>query len=1176
MVTYRRLIYLLLIWAISPFAHAQNQANVWYFGDDTGLDFNTGQPVVLDGFFNVYMNSASISDSSGHFLFATNGEKLWNRNKQVMLNGDSIKGSISSSQGALIVQKPGSVNLYYVFTAGFAEGPPADYGLYYCVVDMDLDGGLGGVTNEKNILLEDAWDAADKIVAARQQNSENIWIVTRKFTEDGYAAFLLTQDGINTNAVFSPSIDRPYQFPEGNMKISPDKKYLATAYSTQLGGYEKPDVEICKFNANTGVIELLYTIRNYGENGCDNFEPWGVEFSPDSKFLYVVFLDECGVTDREQTNPLPLYQYDMQYIEDSAQFYDTRILIKTGPGIGLQLARDGKIYCSSDSYGTYDYVSVIHKPWVRGTGCDYEADAIDLEQGKVGPFFPNILTDYLFRFEWEGRCSSEPFVFQSNFIPEPSHIRWSFSDPDAGADSISLELNPVHYFSRGGEYEVKVVVQYPGGRVERTSRVVSVTDSPHPGLGPDTLMCKQGDITLNAGDEEGVYLWSDGTFGENINEITVSDTGWYWVQVTNSENCSEVDSIHVGLYPPPDINEDNLQLVPTTCGGSNGKILGLQVTGTDPLSFEWYDADGNLLGDSLDLAGLTVGNYFLHIFDGNGCITISHSYTIEDAGNIEVTAVEKTDSHCGQDNGSITVTAAGAAEDLLYSVDNGATWQDSNIFENLSAGNYFARAKDPSGCEGVYADNPVVIKDITGLQVVSVATVPETDNLANGEIDITATVDTGPVYYSIDNGATFQTDDGKFTNLTAGTYNCVLKDGFGCDTMFTVEVERTISQLIEAIAGDGATCIGNAAVVPLKLVNFKDIYKFHVTLTYDTSILKTNGYMKVNPVLKPNLQVSIIPGTDKVIVTWQGDRPETLDDNATMLELVFGAKKEGLSGIDWAAQGGESAFYNEQLEEVSAEYHVGTLRVFTSPEISMASTKKVCEGGEITTYPFVTGGSGYVKYEWFGPNNYYSTNERITIQNIKTGQAGIYTLIVTDTINCSDSSHVEVIVNQSPQITFAGIDTLFAQPGFVLKAGSGYASYLWNTGDTTDAIQVNTEGLYSVLVTTTESCQAADTVMVLWGGEPFWLPNAFTPNGDGLNDEFKPVQRYDLVKTYRLFIYNRWGQLIFETSDINQGWDGTYKGKPAEQGTYVYKIVYTSTSTGSGPQSVAGNVTLVR
>ncbi len=202
-----------------------------------------------------------------------------------------------------------------------------------------------------------------------------------------------------------------------------------------------------------------------------------------------------------------------------------------------------------------------------------------------------------------------------------------------------------------------------------------------------------------------------------------------------------------------------------------------------------------------------------------------------------------------------------------------------------------------------------------------------------------------------------------------------MKDGFGCDTTFTVEVERVISQLIEAIAGDGNTCIGNAAVVPLKLVNFKDIYKFHVTLTYDTSVLTCDGYMKVHPLLEPGIQVSIIPGGNEVIISWQGDKPETLEDNATMLELVFGAKKEGLSGIDWAAQEEQSAFFNAQFEEVNAQYHTGALRVYTRPKIIMENEQDKCEGETFIALPFVSGGSGEITYEWTGPDNFFSTND---------------------------------------------------------------------------------------------------------------------------------------------------------------------------------------------------------
>jgi len=1131
-------------------------------------------PEQIDGIFQCYGAGATMSDSLGNFLFATNGEAIWNREGKFMMNGDSLKGNDFSSQGSIIVQKPGSENLYYVFTVAAGQDPAAAYGLYYTVVDMNLDNGLGGVTNEKNIRLTDAYDAVEKIVAARHKNGSDIWIITYKMIEPGYAAFLLTANGINEDAVIcNTGVERKVTEIKGQLKLSYNKKYLVSAFNGEDLDVEHPEFEILNFDAVTGQIELKYVLRFINEENGLPFEPHGVEFSPDSKLLYLAVYTESGdhLTD--------IYQLDMRNIDDSADFFNSRIKITTGPGLCLQLATDGKIYGTLfDNYISYDYISVIHKPWERGTSCNYEPDYLFMGNNSVKFNLQNVLLDYLYRFEWQGQCSAEPFYFQSNFQPDPVNIRWSFDDPDAGADSISFDLNPVHYFTHSGEFEVKVSVLYPSGRVEKTSRVVTVIQSPQPDLGPDTLMCAQGEIVLDAGEEQGDYQWwhnGQPLLGLDTSRITVSDTGLYWVQVTNAAGCAATDSIHVGLFPPPDINEDNLTLVPTTCGGSNGKILGLEVTGTEPLSYEWYDADSTLLGTTLDLTGLPVGNYYLHILDGNGCLTISRPYTIEDAGNIQITAVEKTDSHCGQNKGTLTISAQ-PSENLEYSIDDRNTWHSDNHFENLPAGEYKVWARDPSGCEGVYANNPVVIQDLSGPQVTQVITVPEIDNLSNGEIDITATVESGPVYYSIDNGATFQTDDGHFTNLPAGTYPCIVKDDFGCDTTFTVEVERIISQLIEAIAGDGNTCIGDAAVVPLKLVNFKDIYKFYVTLTYDTSILKANGYINVNPVLKPNIQVSILPGGNEVVVSWQGDKPETLPDNATMLELVFGAKKEGLSGIDWAAEAGQSAFFNEQLEEVNAQYHTGTLRVYTRPEIIMENAQDKCEGETFTAYPFVTGGSGEVTYEWTGPGDFHSTEEIITIEDITPQQAGTYLLTITDTIGCVEKKELNLTVYESPKIAFAGLDTLFAQPGFLMEAGSGYANYLWNTGDTTDAITVNDEGQYWVTVTSTESCQAADTVMVFWGGQPFYLPNAFTPNGDGLNDEFKPVQRYDFVKTYRLSIYNRWGQLIFETSDINTGWDGTYQGKPVEQGTYVYKIVYTASSTGTEPQSVAGNVMVVR
>lgn len=1155
-------------------AFSQKEANVWYFGNHAGLDFNTGEPRVLTGMTIGVGSCASISDSDGNFLFATNGRNIWNRDKEVMPNGDNIKGHPAASQAELIVPKPGSENIYYVFTTAHGDGDPWDYGLYYSVVDMALDGGLGDVTAEKNILLTDAYDAAEKIVGVRKEGSQDIWVITRKFYEDGFAAFLLSPSGINTTAVFSPSVDRRHEREEGNIKISHDKKRLAAAYRTDLGTSEKPDVEICNFNALTGEVELLYVINYINDTGCYAYEPWGVEFSPDSKWLYLSFYSECS-----NSNHVSLLQYDMRYYEDSALFVDTKVLIGPEvPALGLQLAADGKIYTTSPTYGSYDYVSVVHDPWKKGTACNFEADAIDLGLGEVGQFLPNVLLDYLFRFEWEGNCSAGPFVFQSNFQPEPAVIRWNFSDPAAGADSVSTELNPVHYFTDGGEFEVTVVVQYPSGRVEKTSRVVTVIGTPHPDLGPDTLKCELGVITLNAGNEEGMYAWSTGAFGQNMNELTVADSGWYWVQVTGSGGCRARDSVYVGIFPKAEVNEDNLTLVPTSCGGSNGKILGLLVSGEVPLSYQWYNADSLLVSTTLDCENLGVGNYYLHILDNNGCTTITPAYTITDAGDIQFASVEKQDTHCGQPIGSVTITVSNAnSEDLFYSIDNGTSYlQDNPVFTNLAPGSYYIRVKDGSGCEGVYENNPVIVQDIAGPKVTNTSTANENDYLQNGQIDITATTPQGQTHYSIDNGTSFQAGDGHFTNLGAGTYLCVVKDGYKCDTGFVVEVDRDISQLIGAIVGDGTTCIGNAAVVPLRLKNFTGIYKFHVKLTYDTSLLNCDGYTSAHPLLETGLQVSIVPATDEVIVSWQGVAPVTLEENATLLELVFGAKKQGFSGIDWAATAGECVFYNENLDRVNADYTMGVLRVYTRPGITMGSEREVCEGERLVVLPYIEGGSGSVSYFWQGPGGFESTGVMVDIPNATSQSTGIYTLTVTDAIGCTESKSLELQVLPGPQIAFSGQDTIFAEAGFILEAGNGAQSYLWNTGDTTGTIRVDEEGLYVVYVTGARQCKSSDSVTVLWDGEAFWLPTAFTPNRDGLNDEFKPVQRYDYVNTYRMTVYGRWGGLVFETNDINTGWDGMHKGVPAPGGTYVYRVVYTAWQTKDEQQLQTGVVTLIR
>ncbi len=548
---------------------AQNQANIWYYGKFSGLDFNSGNPVVTFSNFYTTHGSAVESDSSGELLLYSDGQKLFNRDMNPMLNGDSLVGDdYACTQRVLIVKKPESNNIYYAFFVGRGDYTSSSkYGLWYDIIDMNGDNGLGEVI-EKNIFVNSAWDAQDKLFALKQANNKDLWIITRKSIENKFAVFSLTKNGFNTTPVLSDAtfLSHP-QNTFGYLKVSYDKKYLFSNYDQSPPYF----FEVGRFNDTTGEVSILYYLTKLDSLGRI-LQPFGIEFSPDSRWVYISFIN--------RDKNIEIYQYDMSLVENQMQFDQSAVLINIGKGMGLQLARDGRIYCS----GKVDFVlhtSVINKPWIRGTGCDYVEDAINMNGGEVYHCFPNILLDYLYRFEWEGECSgpSNAIRFKPNFM-FPDSIHWNFGDPASGADSISYEISPVHYFSSGGEFEVSADVWYPPdsanpwGRYEHTSRVVTVKQSPQPHLGSDTLFCNGGSIELNGGAGQGSYLWSTGDFGMNDSIITVSDTGIYWVTVTAPNGCSTTDSIRLGIYPPAIFNTDSLVITPTSCGGTSGSITG--------------------------------------------------------------------------------------------------------------------------------------------------------------------------------------------------------------------------------------------------------------------------------------------------------------------------------------------------------------------------------------------------------------------------------------------------------------------------------------------------------------------------------------------------------------------------------------------------------------------------
>lgn len=197
----RRKTLLIFLFVCTLHTYGQKEANIWYFGEYAGLDFNSGSPVFLtDGKLKSIEGCATISNDQGQLLFYTDGITVWNKNHEVMSNGTGLMGGSSSTQSALITQRPDHPNNYYIFTTP-AEGH--NNGARYTEVDMTLNGGLGDVTSNKNTLL--FTPSCEKISASRNATTGEIWVVFHEHASDRFFSYKVTTNGVASTPVISSS-----------------------------------------------------------------------------------------------------------------------------------------------------------------------------------------------------------------------------------------------------------------------------------------------------------------------------------------------------------------------------------------------------------------------------------------------------------------------------------------------------------------------------------------------------------------------------------------------------------------------------------------------------------------------------------------------------------------------------------------------------------------------------------------------------------------------------------------------------------------------------------------------------------------------------------------------------------------------------------------------------------
>ena len=609
-------------------AHAQQQGNIWYFGRNAGLDFNSGTPVALtDGQIDTYEGCATIADQNGQLLFYTDGISVWNRNHRRMPNGTGLNGDPSATQSGVIVPFPQNPDQYFVFTVDEQAG---NNGLQYSRVDMTLDGGQGDVTTKNVALLA---PSTEKVSATRHSNQQDFWVVTHAWESDAFYAYRVTEAGVDINNPIISSVGSVHGGralnSAGTLKISPDGSRLALALPQESGSR----VEVFAFNNTSGRVSNPVTLSGFREAGT-----YGIEFSPNGQLLYVSDANLFDVFVEQG-----LYQFDLTATNIAA----SRVEVATDIALtGLQVATDGKVYVSRASS---EYLGVINQPDQPGVACDYVSDGVYLGGRTAEYGLPTFVQSFFLQANFEAAdfCAGEPTQFTLNDDTSEGSLSWNFGDPTSGEANTSTEANPTHVFAAPGLYPVSLTVT-DGEASTTTTQEVAICEVPTVDLGNDTTLAYGETLTLVAGSPPGnpvadnTYRWQDGSAD---NTFTVSEPGTYWVDATCPQGCVGTDTIYVE-YDQAIESELNDT---TVCAGESVLLDVTQAGAT----YRWHDGstNGNFIATEAGIYWVDVTNAF-----GNRTERDSATVTYRSFG---VPQVQDTTT-CG---GSITLTAVGATEE---------------------------------------------------------------------------------------------------------------------------------------------------------------------------------------------------------------------------------------------------------------------------------------------------------------------------------------------------------------------------------------------------------------------------------------------------------------------------------------------------------------------------------
>jgi len=637
--------------------------------------------------------------------------------------------------------------------------------------------------------------------------------------------------------------------------------------------------------------------------------------------------------------------------------------------------------------------------------------------------------------------------------------------------------------------------------------------------------------------------------------------GTYTINVTDAIGCTGSTTITITQGTGVTAT---IATTPTSCSGANnGTITVTPGGGSFPYQ---YSLNGGALQGSNIFSGLAAGNYTIRVVDVNGCNS-TYPVTINPGVALNAT-ISKTNVSCnGAADGTITVNISTGTPPYQFSLDN-VTWFTSNIFTGLTAGTYTVYYRDNNACTN---SQPITITQPAVLNATLTSQAPRCFGYNDGSIVVTPSGGTGPYQYSLDN-VTWQSG-GTFSGLVAGMYTVYCSDVNACTIIRTITLTQPPVLSGTAVAMD-ASCNGgadgqiittaNGGTVPygfsLGIPPLQSSNTFNVVPgTYSIMIVDANACVLNIPNVVVGLSNNLSVTASPDVTICEGTSTQLIvTSNATQFSWTQGSSLSNASIQNPVANPKVTTQYivTATFGQCSGKDTIA-VNVNPAPIPNAGPDVEICYGQDYTLQD-----SGGAQFIWTPP----STLSNVALSNpLSTPpQTTTYSLSVIDSNGCASLIQDQVIVTVTPPIivkTNPSDTVVFSGDKFQLLASSGATSYSWSPGVglsnpfiANPVLTVSSDVTFHVIATTPAGCRGDGKVTVkVFKGPEIYMPTGFTPNGDGKNDKFKPFT-VGITNLNYFRVYNRWGQLIFSTAKLNDGWDGRITGAEQPSGTYVWMV----------------------